>query len=279
LFAPYLICIIGFVAQVVAPGHKVRGGTGFGFSLKNIILTILHSLRDELVAPFKYIERAPLIVAAFICIIVFGWLGMFKAINSGRVRITFRYPLAYFIFIFLINSALNAPYIYSVEFIGVSNSTSGPMVVEWLVFFLSWSTVILYFEGWLITKLVAHSDTKQSKLFEILTDTEKYRRFILFPALTLCFLMLIHFRGNVKDSFAYQAYEYVQSGQAADYKMQIAEYMEILLDDSIEEAYLKPINNKQGPLTHWTVTDDEMNYVNGVYKDFYRKKIVVVKEN
>jgi hypothetical protein len=209
-------------------------------------------------------------MVVFMIVAIFGWLAMLKAIKEEKSIISFRKPLLYVLSMFIINSAMNAQYIYTVELSGIDNASSGTMVLEYLIFFLTWLSAILYCEGFLITKLLSKGKNKY------LIEKDSFRKYILFPGLALCFVMCVFFRSNVKESFAYQAYEYVKSGQAADYKEQIAEYMVILLDDSVEEAYLKPINNKQGPLTHWTVMEDEDNFVNWAYKEFYRKKKVVI---
>jgi magnesium-transporting ATPase (P-type) len=261
---------VAFIFQAIAPGNKVRAGSEFGFSLEAALLTILTSLKIELAAPFQYFGRVPLLLIAFIGIIVFGWMGMAKAIRDDKTLISFRYPLLYIVIMYLLNSALNVPYIYAVDFMGVDNSTTGPMAVEHLFFILTWTSAILYLEGWLIKKYAS----KRS----FFMDENKYRRYILLPALILCLLFTFFYKGNLKDSFAYQAYVYVKSGAAAEYKWRIAEYMEILLEDSVEEAYLKPINDRQGPLLHWTITEDETNYVNWTYKEFYRKKKVVMRD-
>ena len=73
-----------------------------------------------------------------------------------------------------------------------------------------------------------------------------------------------------------QVFDYVSSGQAEDFRKQIASQMEILLDDSVKEAYLVPINDEQGPLMHMPVTEDEDAFTNWVVKRFYRKDKVVM---
>lgn len=278
LLVPYAICVVAFLFQMIAPGNRVRAGSEFGLSFESVFFTIFRSLKSEVIAPFQYLERVPLLSIALIGIIVFGWLGMVKAVKGSRALISFRYPFLYIVIMFLLNSALNAPYIYAVDFMDVDNSTSGPMVVEYLFFFLTWASAILYLEGWLLKKFFWRDGFSQAGRLSFFTDESKYRRYLLFPSMVLCLLIIIFYKGNLKDSFAYQTYVYVESGAAAEYKWRIAEYMEILLDESIEEVYLKPINDVQGPLLHWTVMEDETNYVNWAYKAFYRKKRVVLRE-
>ena len=54
--------------------------------------------------------------------------------------------------------------------------------------------------------------------------------------------------------------------------------MDNLLDDSIKEAYLVPINPEQGPLMHMPVTTDENAFTNRGVRDFYGKKKGVMTE-
>ena len=270
LLIPFISCMVSFLINVNAPGIKYRSSE-FGFSLEIIIATIIQSFKQELLTPFEYINSVPLLIVIFLLIIVFGWFGMLKAVRSNSITINFRYPLLYIMIMFIINSALKAPRVYSVNLLGVDDASLGLQVIEWLFFFLTWFSAILYCQGWIISKLL-----KKQKSF--LLDEKRWRNFIVMPVLLICLLLCYSFRSNVKESFSYQAYIYVKSGAAAEYKWRIAEYMEILLDDSIEEAFLKPINDEQGPLLHWTVTNDETNFVNMVYRDFYRKKIVIVRD-
>ncbi|MCL2051081.1 MAG: hypothetical protein FWG91_05065 [Lachnospiraceae bacterium] len=274
LILPFLICLIGLFIQLKSPGNVHRFaniGEEFGFDFSNVIKAIFLSLAEAIRNPFNYFSRAPLSIVIVLLLIVFCWIGLLTALKEKKTLISFRYPLLFIILVFLANSAMNLQRIYAVEINGIEDASSGTLVVGYLVFWLSWLSVILYCEGYLITKLL-------NKKKIILTDEGLYRKYILFPAFILCFALCVFFRSNVKDSFAYQSYVYVKSGAAAEYKWRIAEYMVILLDDDIEEAYLKPINNEQGPLLHWTIVDDESNFVNWAYQVFYRKKLVKISD-
>ena len=91
-------------------------------------------------------------------------------------------------------------------------------------------------------------------------------------------IVLLHL-GTIKNSVFYRSCEYVMSGQAADFKNQIASQMEVLLDDSIKEAYLCPINDKQGPLMHMPVTENPEAFTNRVVARFYGKdKVIMTKQ-
>jgi hypothetical protein len=278
LLVPCVICLAGFIAQILAPSNRGRGGTDFGFNLEYVFVTIWRSFTQELSAPLEYFARVPLLLPAFLIAIVFGWLGLLTSIRNEKCTLSFRYPLAYIIFVFLLNAALNAPRIYAVDMFGVDNASHGPQTVEWLMFFLTWLSAALYCEGWAIKKL-SQPREKTPPLTRLLLDVSSFRKAVVFPTLALCLVLLIFWRSTlVNDCFFSRAYEYVRSGDAANYKKQMAEYMDILLDDSIEEAILKPVNDKQGPLIHWIVTGDEDSYHNWSYQVFYRKKRVVVPD-
>ena len=51
--------------------------------------------------------------------------------------------------------------------------------------------------------------------------------------------------------------------------------LEILLDDSIKEAYLCPTNPEQGPLMHMPVINNPNAFTNQVVAQFYGKDFVI----
>lgn len=85
-------------------------------------------------------------------------------------------------------------------------------------------------------------------------------------------------RGMLGDSAFKKCYDYVASGQADDFKAQIESQMEILLDNSIKEAYLCPVNDEQGPLMHMPVTTDPDAFTNWAVAEFYGKDKVIMEE-
>lgn len=108
--------------------------------------------------------------------------------------------------------------------------------------------------------------------------SKKYLGNGLFGVLVvLSFCVLILNRGTVKETTIWQCYEYVASGQAADFQFQMEESKAVLLDESIKEVYLPPINDVQGPLMHMPVGSDETVFTNRVTKEFYRKDAVHLK--
>ena len=140
--------------------------------------------------------------------------------------------------------------------------------MEYFTFMLGMVASIIYVEGWLCNRL-------QNRKF----DEIRYTKTVLAPAVILCCILVVLLRGNICETVFYRSCDYIISGQAEDFREQIASQMDILLDDSVKEAYLCPINDQQGPLMHMPVTEDPNAFTNRVVAGFYGKdKVVMVNE-
>lgn len=258
LFIPFLVCLVGFVIQCKSPGNIARGGEQFGFHWNMAIETIFMSLQRGLYTIFEYWQDKKLVFILLIVIGMFGWEMMRKC------KITLKYPAIFVIFMYGFYAAMFAPEIYSA--VDVSD---GPATIEYFTFLLTVTASILYCEGWIHQKINKSEE-----------DTGKnYRLKILFPSIFILGIIVVWNRSWLSNSTDMQVYEYIVSGQADDFKEQIDSQMEILLDDSIKEAYLCPINDEQGPLLHMPITGNENDFTNRVVRDFYGKdKVVMVVE-
>lgn len=264
LLIPFLIGAAGFIIQCISPGNKVRAGEGFGFHIGDAVRAIAWSLWQGLTVPVAYLREKTFIYVIFFLCAVFGWAALLKR-KSG---FQFRYPLLFVIFMYGIYSAMYAPAVYSAV-----DVSKGPATMVYLTFLLAVLFSILYAEGWAIQKIQGHGS---GELCKVLLDVGEYRVKVGLPALALTAVLTVLSVGSLRHCVDKQVYDYVSSGQAEDFRGQIALQMEILLDDSIKEAYLVPINDEQGPLMHMPVTDDEDAFTNWVVKRFYRKDRVVM---
>lgn len=267
LLIPFLIGAAGFIVQCVSPGNKVRGGESFGFHLSDAFLTVLQSLWQGLAVTVVYLREKTFIYVIFLLCAVFGWTALLQ--RKGGFR--FRYPLLFVIFMYGIYSAMYAPAIYSAVDVSL-----GPDTMVYLTFLLAVLLSILYVEGWMIQKLRERGKSGNNRINKILLDVGEYRLKAGLPLLLLAAALTLFSVGSLRDCVDKRVYDYVSSGQAGDFRKQIASQMEILLDDSVREAYLVPINDDQGPLMHMPVTEDETAFTNWVVKEFYRKDKVVM---
>ncbi|SFH53392.1 hypothetical protein SAMN05216405_3997 [Lachnospiraceae bacterium NLAE-zl-G231] len=272
LMVPFTICAIGFVIQCKAPGNTVRGGENFGFDFGVALYTILESLKRSVFMIGRYILEKPIIFVILVIIVVIGWEMMSNIVRDNKF--TYPYPLLYIIIMYGVYSAMFAPEVYSEVYDSIDISL-GPATIQYFTFLMVSFLSILYCEGWIIKIVLRKSGAYKFEYFM----ENSYRMWIMIPVFFLCVIVLVFNRGWLKESVDVRVYEYVSSGQAEDFKEQIASQMKILLDTSVEDAYLVPINSEQGPLMHMPVTSDENAFTNMVVKNFYRKNKVVMVNN
>lgn len=187
-----------------------------------------------------------------------------ECLSEANLKFEFKYPVLWVGYMFGVYAAMYAPELYA-----ATEVSGGPGTVEYLTFILTSVSSVIYVEGWLLRKL---------ELRHILKRREIYHKCITVPAVFVCLVLCLVFRGNLKDSLFYSSYSYIASGQAADFKEQMESQERILRDDSIKEAYLCPTNPEQGPLMHMPVIKNPEAFTNRVVGRFYGKDMVTTTE-
>ena len=205
-------------------------------------------------------------------IAIFGLESMCAAVQKRSRK--YPLPLLFTVMMYGFYSAMYAPEVYSEVFDSIEISL-GPETIQYFTFLVTAMITIWYWEGWAVTKI--KDGRHASELFSVMGN--KFRRRVLFPVIAAAGLLVILNHGWLSDCVDRQVYEYVSSGQAEDFRAQIRSQMDILLDDSVKEAYLVPINPEQGPLMHMPVTTDENAFTNRVVRNFYGKEKVVMQES
>lgn len=253
---PFVTGMVALYFQITAPGNAARGGDDFGFSIGRMLDTIGASLVQGVVSIGDYIKNKTFIFVLFVVLAVFVWDCFLKA----GVRYRFRLPGIFLIYMYCIYAAMFAPALYvSVDVSG------GPATMQYMTFILAAVASIVYFEGWLANRIADRNE-------------ERFRKRVMVPVLCACGVFVILCRGLLSDSVFRRSCEYVVSGQANDFREQINSQMELLMDDSLKEVYLCPINNEQGPLMHMPVTSDPTAFTNWAVAGFYGKDKVIMEE-
>lgn len=256
---PFLTGSIAMYFMMTAPGNWRRGGEDFGFHILQIVETIAESLVQSVSCIGEYFKTKTFVFVVLIAIGALVW----EELHKVEKKYEFKFPLLFVIYMYGVYASMYAPEIYAnVEVSG------GPDTMQYLTFILAAVASIVYVEGWIFNRLYV-----QNRLLTV----QKVHKCITIPTLGICMIFMIFIRSEMKNGVTYRAYEYIVSGQAADFKEQIASQMEILLDDSIKEAYLCPINDKQGPLMHMPVTTNPDNFTNRAVAGFYEKDRVVME--
>lgn len=260
---PFTAGAVALFFQIIAPGNAVRGGEGFGFSFRMIISTIIKSLMQGIVSIWGYARDKTFIFVLFMVLALLMWEYFLK----GDIHFRFKLPLIFLLYMYCIYAAMFAPEIYANGEVSL-----GPATMQYFTFILTMTASIIYGEGWLAGYL------KEKRWEGILLNKKRYHNNVMIPCIFLLGIVVILSKGMLSDSVFKRSCDYVSSGQANDFKMQIASQMEILMDDSIKEAYLCPINHDQGPLMHMPVTEDPGAFTNWAVAGFYGKDMVIMQE-
>lgn len=252
LFVPAGLELCGLAVSFLSPGNVNRGGADFGFHWYLIWETIIECFKQGTAGIIGYISRIPLIVVVFSIIALFLAEGFLQRKDKWK----FPLPLLFTFLMYCLYCAMYAPSIYA----GVEVSGGVPNTI-FQVFLLLLLAVLVYDLGWICSKWKKH--IMENEIWKIRVG------FMLVFAILLLFLFLN--KGSLKESTAYECFEYIVSGQADDYRVQMDERLELLLDSGEKEVELPAMNSEQGPLMHMEVTEDPDAWTNTVVEQFFQK--------
>lgn len=260
IFLPFFTGIIALYFQVTAPGNAARVGASIGFTIQKAVDTIGGALIQGITSIKSYMSDSPFIILLLLLIAIVLWIGLLQI----STKFQFRYPLLFAGYLYGVYAATFTPEIYA-----ATEISGGPPTMEFWIFILISVLTIGYIEGWMLTFFRKRINLKDAKWCQF---------HILLPYLLVFLAAVILLRSEVKETLFYESVEYIVSGRAADYKRQMDSQLEILLDDSIKEAYLCPTNDDQGPLMHMPVIANPDAFTNRVIAQFYGKEMVTTQE-
>ena len=257
-----LICLgaemAGLAVSVSSPGNSIRGGESFGFSASRAAETILQSFMQGMQVILQYGKEKPFVYVILILAAVFLWNLYCK---METLKFPFRLPLLFDAFLFCLWCAMFAPGIYA----GVEVSGGVPNTI-FQVFVLTAMAAVVYTLGWLRVKL----GTERAR-----SGWRLWKKWIFVGTALLCLVTVGIKKGTLKETTFFNCLSFITSGRADDYKAQMQERMEILLDDSKKDIRLPEMNSDQGPLMHMEIMEDPEAWTNTVMCEFYRKDRVV----
>lgn len=258
LVFPLAAEMVGLIISMKAPGNKVRGGEGFGFSLGTGVQTIGLSFVEGMKDAVSYISEKPLVYVGLLCLFVIA-LEMLPRLTKADEKensVVFDHPILSILALICLYSAMQAPEIYA----GVSVS-GGVYNTNFLVFLLCAFGILLLMAEKLLEK--------------IQLTKEELHRWVVIPVMILCVCFVVVFRSDVRESTSWSSLEYIASGQAADYKKQMELQTRLLMDEATEDVVVPGINWMQGPLMHMPIIEDPDSFTNWAAQSFYGKNSVV----
>ncbi len=253
---PLISEMIGLVISMKAPGNKVRAGADFGFSIGKTAEVIAVSFRDGICQIGNYLVEKPIAMVLLLLLLpVLVWMGW----QNGNRKKQCPYPGLFAIITFCIYCAMQAPENYA-----GTEVSSGVANMNYQIFLLMILADVVYLGGWLTNRGEEKNPHKANRL--------------LLPAVGICLLLMVFWKGNLKDTTVWICTDYILSGQAGDYKEQMELQTAIMLDENVKDAVIPFINDIQGPLMHMPATADPEAWTNRMMRDFYRKGSVVAMD-
>ena len=256
LFLPVVLEAIGLIVSIKAPGNAVRGGAAFGFSVSKVLGTIGMSFVGGVKDAVSYFQTSPMVYVLLIMI----FLVVLHAVRERGNVIKIKYSSILLLSVFCLYSAMQAPGIFAA--VDTSGGVYNTNFLVFLMFMMALIVVAAEKIGmWICEKHSGACDKHYSR--------------IVMPGFIVCMLLMVICRSDVKETTTWESIEYIASGQAADYKEQMEQFTELLLDDSVQDVVLPSINDQQGPLLHMPATTDPNAWTNTTISKYYGKKSVV----
>ena len=257
LLLPLLLEVAGLLISMAAPGNHVRGGSHFGFSVKNIVTAggaaSLHVITDS-VQMFLSIRPLFLLVTSSVVLTLCTY-------RRGK-RDFFRHPLLFLLLAYLGNVSVYLPEIFA-----GAKVSGGYTDIVYFVFIITLVLTSVYLTGFVLER------RREEDL-----HAESRRRIGLTYGIAVS-LFLNLFYGHLNgDSMDYMCMQYIRSGAMEDFKGQMAEWFSVLENPKIKDVVLKPVNDDQGPIKLYLPTEDKDHILNRAVAGYYRKDSVVMKK-
>lgn len=295
LFLPIMAELGGLLVSMLAPGNQVRGGEEMRLSAGKLLGTIGMCFVQGAKDAKWYLLDQPIVLIGMLVLFlillkVFCEKRYVEIGDGGAGTIIRKHPVICSLLLLCLYCAMQAPALYAnVEVSqGVGNTNFQVLLLCLLgIEMIVADRIVRRTEGDCIPQTenlqngsYSSVEVKALKETGFMEDGENsegvvtvYDAILLAGLLLACFGVLIC-RHDIKKSTDYVCYEYIATGQAADYKEQMKLQTELLLSDELD-VVLPGINDWQGPLMHMPVTEDASAWTNHVTADFYGKNSVV----
>ncbi|TCL59441.1 hypothetical protein EDD76_104178 [Kineothrix alysoides] len=266
LLVPLMVFTVTAVINMKAPGTSVRGGE-IGFNIHKVFTVIYKSIYSGLKVVRSDFLGNPVILISMIIITLFIVGGMV----GKSYEFPFKYPVFFVIMTFGSYLAMFAPTYYA----GVGAPFGRMSNLIFFYFTLSLIINIVYLTGWLLRvireKAGENKEEKYSKGFLNIWNTYKIY-LLLFSA------VLIGVNTHWYEMTAMtRTVKYLASGEAAQYGREMDVRYEILMDENIKDAQIKPLTVSAGPLFLYDIGEDANEWPNTAAAEFFQKDSVYLK--
>ena len=320
LLLPLVLEMIGFVISAIAPGNSNRGGEGFGFSVSNVIYTLLICVKEGFTEGVGYFLTARPLILVLIVIAVYAWETaprMEVRDEKGRLRI--EQPILAVLPGFGITCIVRAPEIYA-----ATEVSGGVTDTYWFVTMTALTVCVSYVCAWARNLKETAEVSENAPIDEesrgsaaapgaapsgtaeaggaptdrgssadrglsadrgalagpadsgaLPQHTPRRSGVVVLAAALICLVLSRYMVGATVD---YTCVTFVASGAYDDYRVQMAEWLEILNDPEITDAELPAMNDEQGPFMLMVPTENPDDVTSADYSNYYGKNSVIMVE-
>ena len=249
----FLSLVLPFAISFLAPGNQVRQDTAtepLG-AVGAVVMSILQAGKDCLSWP-NWVDVFTLLL---VLPVVWGL--------TEKVKITFRLPLLFSVFTFLLFAAQNAPHYYAL-------SQAGPERLRSIVYYAFYWLVLVnlwYWLGWLRRAVLPR-----------MKEPEQWFRWGWRLTPVAVILLVVGLGWCWGSLTSVRAYASLADGSAAAYYQEQTARMADLLDPNVTDPVFEPIQARPPLLYNSDITADPADWRNNLMRMFYHKDSVSLSQ-
>ena len=249
----FLSLVIPFAISFLAPGNQVRQDTAtepLG-AVGAVVMSILQAGKDCLSWP-NWVDVFTLLL---VLPVVWGL--------TEKVKITFRLPLLFSVFTFLLFAAQNAPHYYAL-------SQAGPERLRSIVYYAFYWLVLVnlwYWLGWLRRAALPR-----------MKEPEQWFRWGWRLTPVAVILLVVGLGWCWGSLTSVRTYASLADGSAAAYYQEQTARMADLLDPNVTDPVFEPIQARPPLLYNSDITADPADWRNNLMRMFYHKDSVSLSQ-
>ena len=263
---PVVFLMVGFLANLLAPGNRVRQSGAGGM---NPVQAILQSFVEAVRYGKEWTSPLMLVCLLFLIPIIF------RVVSKGKRKYSYPCPVLVSVLSFCIFAAAFTPSLY-----GVGNVDAGRIQNLIQSMYYAFVTVnIFYWIGWMVRKMET-SDKEFFKDLKIVT-TIAYKYAGIYQWICFGMILLVFIGTGDKNTFsAMSATRSLLKGEAQAYYAEAQKRLSDYCDEEIKVVYVEPFSIKPHVLFFNDVHEEGSSdyWINENIAAYYGKEKIVLME-
>lgn len=277
LLVPFVPFCISLIISVLAPGNQMRGGGNLHAGIKEIGIVLMRSVISGVSGSFYDTNFYTYIRPLFILILLVVILSFYSYDPKSNLINTQKMVAVSICCVLLISCVYSPQELVNLEAAEANSATgfsSGVHNTYYFTFMLFTTLLSFCFGAWL--KMLIAKRFTDSRLLDKQWFESRIMRGMAVFSLLFCVSFGRHLIGNTVD---YICINFISSGRLSDYDYQMRERIAILKNEDVKNAVVPQMNWDQGPLMHFTLSDEDPKaWANTCVARFYEKESVLAMD-